>query len=89
MLGSLATFVTAAVGVFHSGVEKKWWDGPSSCTGGGLGGQSGAELLSTSGNLLIMCDEVSWSFIGISMASWNALFSFGLTLIWIAAAKRA
>jgi disulfide bond formation protein DsbB len=89
MLGSLAALITAAVGVFHTGVENGWWEGPSSCTGSGLGGQSGSDLLSTSGDLLIMCDQVSWSLIGVSMASWNAIFSAGLCLIWIAAAKRA
>ena len=89
MLGSFAAFITSAVGVFHTGVEKKWWDGPSSCTGGGLSGQSGSDLLSTSGDLLILCDQISWSFIGISMASWNALFSAGLVFLWMGAVKRS
>ncbi|WP_420863549.1 disulfide bond formation protein B [Algirhabdus cladophorae] len=90
LLGSTAAFVTSAVGVFHTGVEKGWWEGPSSCTGSGaLSGLSGADLLSTDGDFLVMCDQVSWAFLGVSMASWNAIFSAGLVLIWIAAAKRA
>ncbi len=87
-LGAAAAGLTSAIGVFHAGVEKKWWEGPSSCTGGGLDASSGADLLSTDGNLLIMCDQVSWSMLGISMAGWNAVISFGLMMIWLAAARK-
>ena len=43
----------------------------------------------TDGPRLVMCDQVSWEFLTLSMASWNALFSLGLALIWLAAARRA
>ena len=88
-LGALAALTTSAIGLYHTGVERDWWEGPSSCTGGGLGNMSGADLLSTEGPRLVMCDQVSWEFLTLSMASWNALFSFGLALIWLAAARRA
>lgn len=87
-LGALATAITSGIGVFHTGVERGWWEGPSSCTGGGLDATNGADLLSLSGDKLIMCDQVSWSLLGLSMASWNAVFAFGLTLIWLAAARK-
>ena len=35
ILGALSAFGTAIIGGFHSGVEQKWWNGPSSCTGNG------------------------------------------------------
>ena len=87
-LGALAAATTSAIGVFHTGVERGWWEGPSSCTGGGLDASNGADLLSTNGDLLILCDQVSWSLLGLSMASWNALASFALMLIWLAAARK-
>lgn len=87
-LGALAAAITSGIGVFHSGVERGYWPGPSSCTGGGLDATDGADLLSMSGDKLIMCDQVSWAFLGLSMASWNAVFSFGLMLIWLAAARK-
>ncbi len=31
---ALAFLVNAGVGVYHSGVEWKWWPGPTSCSGG-------------------------------------------------------
>ncbi len=91
LLGALSAFVTGAIGVYHSGVERGFWEGPSSCTGGGegLGGLSGSDLLSTAGTAnIVMCDEVAWSLFGLSMASWNAVFAFALCAIWIAAYRK-
>lgn len=87
-LGAIAAAITSGIGVFHTGVERDWWEGPTSCTGGGLEASSGADLLSMTGDKLIMCDQVSWEFLSLSMASWNAVFSFGLMLIWLAAARK-
>ena len=86
--GAAATALTSVIGVYHTGVERKFWEGPSSCTGDGLGGLSGADLLSVSGDKLIMCDQVSWEFLTLSMASWNALFAAGLCVIWLMAARQ-
>lgn len=88
-LGALAAATTAGIGIYHSGVEQKWWQGPTSCTssGGDLSGLSGGDLLSTDGPALILCDQISWSFLNLSMASWNAIFSILLVLIWIRAAR--
>ena len=90
-LGALAAATTAGIGLFHTGVERGWWEGPTSCTGSGpgLGGLSGNDLLSTdAAPAVVMCDQVAWSLAGVSMASWNALFSLVLVCIWIAAARR-
>ncbi|MGB1236137.1 MAG: disulfide bond formation protein B [Planktomarina sp.] len=87
VIGALATATTGAIGVFHSGVEQKWWDGPSSCSGGSaLTGLSGGDLLSTDTiDKVVMCDEISWMFIGLSMPTWNAILSFVILGIWIKA----
>lgn len=87
-LGALATAITAALGVFHTGVERDWWDGPASCTGGGDAALSG-DLLSLDGPRLIMCDQVSWEFLTLSMPSWNALFSVGVCVLWVMAYRRS
>lgn len=83
-LGALAAAATAGIGVYHTGVERDWWDGPASCAGsvGNLGG----DLLSLDGPPLVMCDIPSWIWLGLSMASWNALASAGLAVIWLTAA---
>ena len=90
LLGALAALTTAGIGAFHTGVERGWWEGPSSCTsaGGGLGGLDGESLLSMDGPALVLCDEVAWQFLSVSMAGWNTLLSFGLAVIWVMAARR-
>jgi len=91
-LGALAAAITGGIGVYHSGVEWKWWPGPSSCSGGGadLGALDGGALLSLDGPTgVIMCDEIVWQLLGLSMAGWNAVISFALCALWIAAARRA
>ncbi|WP_432256184.1 disulfide bond formation protein B [Limimaricola sp. AA108-03] len=91
LLGALAAVTTAAIGVFHTGVERDWWEGPASCTGTGqsLGSLSGGDLLSMDGPRLVMCDVVSWELFGLSMASWNALFSLVLVGLWVTALRRS
>ena len=89
LLGALAAATTAGLGIYHSGVERKWWEGPTSCTGtGGLDGLTGADLLSTDAPALVLCDTFTPFLFGLSMANWNALASALLVLVWIAAARR-
>ena len=83
--GALAALTTAGIGVYHTGVERDFWEGPTSCSGSGngLAGLSGTDLLSTEApNDIVMCDEVAWAFAGLSMASWNTIFSLVLAGIW-------
>ncbi|UWQ51476.1 disulfide bond formation protein B [Leisingera caerulea] len=89
-LGALAALSTAGVGVYHTGVERGWWEGPSTCTSGPVGGLSPDQLMEQiMAAPLVRCDEVPWELFSLSMASWNAIASFGLALIWIAAANHA
>ena len=37
---------------------------------------------------LVMCDEVAWEFLTLSMASWNALWSAALVGLWLLAFAR-
>lgn len=88
-LGALAALTTAAIGLYHTGVERKWWEGPSTCTGGGgLNDMTGTDLLSLDGPRLVMCDQVSWELFTLSMASWNMIISLFAVWMWIVAARR-
>lgn len=75
-LAGVAMLVSAGIGGFHVGVEQKWWQGPTGCSGGSLIGLSPAEaarrLMETP---VVRCDEIPWSLLGISMAGWNAIVS--------------
>lgn len=84
--GAAATLTTAAIGLYHVGVEQTWWEGPSSCSSGGVGGLSVDELLEQIlAAPVVRCDEIAWQFIGISMAGWNAIFSLALAACWFGA----
>ncbi|MEW2913637.1 disulfide bond formation protein B [Leisingera sp. JC11] len=87
-LGALAALATAGVGAYHTGIERGWWEGPSTCTSGPIGGLSPDQLMEQiMAAPLVRCDEVPWEMLSLSMASWNAIASFGLALLWIAAAN--
>ncbi|MDB2369239.1 disulfide bond formation protein B [Octadecabacter sp.] len=85
-LGAIAVLITAAIGLYHTGVERDWWEGPTSCTGGAT--LNTDDLLSTNIAPIVMCDDVVWSLMGLSMASYNAIFSLVLVALWSAAARR-
>jgi disulfide bond formation protein DsbB len=69
--------VSGALGVFHAGVEWKFWPGPAQCTGFGyVPGQAEFKPLQ-----IVRCDEAQWRLLGISLAGYNAVFSFGAAAI--------
>lgn len=84
-LGAFGAAITAGIGVFHAGVEQKWWDGPTSCTGGAS--LEGVDLLSTDIAPIVMCDEIVWSLMGVTMAGFNAIISCVLVILWLKAAR--
>lgn len=87
-IGALGAAMSGAVGVFHSGVERKWWDGPSTCTSGSIDGLSADELFNQiMAAPLVRCDEIPWEMFGFSMANYNAIFSLGAAIIWVLAAR--
>lgn len=88
--GALAALATAVIGAYHTGVERKWWQGPASCSGGGVADQSAQDLFAQiMAAPLVRCDEVPWEMLGLSMASWNAVASLGLMVVWLMAWRAA
>ncbi|MDP5333975.1 MAG: disulfide bond formation protein B [Paracoccaceae bacterium] len=87
-LGLLAALATSGIGAYHTGVERGWWEGPASCSGGGVADQSAQDLFAQiMAAPLSRCDEVPWEMFGLSMASWNALVSLGLAGLWLMALR--
>lgn len=72
----------AGLGAYHAGVEWKFWPGPQDC-GGALGdlGTAGGLLKKLESIRVVRCDEVAWSFLGISLAGYNVLISLALAAI--------
>lgn len=71
-LAALAIAISGSIGVYHAGVELGWWQGATTCSS--MGAMSLEDLMNVP---LVRCDEVQFSFLGISMAGWNAIFSLG------------
>jgi disulfide bond formation protein DsbB len=89
---ALAAFGNAVLGTYHAGVEWKFWQGPADCTGpvGNLG-SAGNLLARLDTEKVVLCDEVQWSFLGLSLAGYNVLISLLMAAIaaWGIVRKRA
>ena len=83
-VGALALVYTFSAGLafYHVGVEFEYWPGPAICAGGG--GNTEVDLAAVQDALsgtktdVVSCDDVQWSFLGISLAGYNLLISAGL-----------
>ena len=91
LLAGLAILLLAALangwlGTYHAGVEWKFWQGPTDCSGPVVNLGSAGSLLERLDKVkVIRCDEVQWRFLGISMAGWNAIVSISssLVILWL------
>lgn len=81
--------IDAGIAAFHGGVERKWWSGPTGCTGFDLSGDLDALLDTLSAAPVVACDDISWSLFGLSMANWNMIFALALTVFGIMALREA
>jgi disulfide bond formation protein DsbB len=81
----------AGLGVYHSGVEWRWWPGPQDCSGPLTDLSSGGGLLKQLQNIrIVRCDEAAWRLLGLSLAGYNALISLALACVaaWGALASK-
>ncbi|EKS30826.1 disulfide bond formation protein B [Afipia felis] len=70
------TVFNSAFGAYHAGVEWGFWPGPTECTGSAVDfGEPGNLLENLKTAKVVRCDEVQWSFLGLSLAGYNALIS--------------
>jgi disulfide bond formation protein DsbB len=81
------------LGVFHAGIEWKFWTGPQACSGAPQLGPATDFLKRLQEINITRCDEAAWRFLGLSLAGYNALISFALAGValagaWAALSKR-
>ena len=72
ILAAIAIAISGVIGVYHAGVEVGVFQGLTTCTANGA--QTLQEIMNAP---LVRCDQVQFSFLGISMAGWNAILSLG------------
>jgi disulfide bond formation protein DsbB len=74
--------IGVGLGVYHSGVEWKFWPGPAHCSGSMAGfGSAGSLLERMNETKIVPCDAAAWRLFGISLAGYNALISLALAAI--------
>jgi len=75
------------LGIYHAGVEWRFWPGPTTCTGTGLD-VSFEDLSNINATRIVPCDAVQFRLLGISLAGYNALVMLGaIALLGWAALK--
>lgn len=73
---ALAFLGNAGLGVYHAGVEWKFWPGPDTCGTAQALPTSASDLLSgLDQTRVVRCDEAAWAFAGLSLAGWNVIAS--------------
>jgi len=78
----VAALYGAALGTYHSGVEWRWWAGPTDCSGPVTDFTAKGPLLGQLQSVqLVRCDEAAWRFLGLSLAGYNVLISLALAAI--------
>ena len=84
-LAALAILSSGITGVYHSGVEAGIFEGLTQCSSSGASGSTADILADIMKTPLIRCDQIQWSFLGISMAGWNAILSLGAgaLILWL------
>jgi len=89
LLAALAVAVSGGIGVFHAGVEYKWWQGITACTAQVHGANPMDMLNDALRRPLIRCDVPQWTFFGISLAGFNAIISLtGAVVIFVLALRK-
>ncbi len=72
-LAGLAILTSGVIGLFHAGVEYKWWPGFTRCAS--LVASGGDPLAAIMAAPPISCDQPQWTLMGVSLAGFNFLFS--------------
>ena len=79
---------SAAFGLYHAGVEWKWWPGPTGCTGAMTRPASNADFLQQLQSVhVVRCDAVAIRILGLSLAGWNAIVSLVIAFVAAAGAR--
>lgn len=73
-LAAVAVLASAAIGLFHAGVEYGWWQGITSCARIEPSAPGSSPLEAIMNTPMISCDDPQWTLLGISLAGFNFLF---------------
>lgn len=79
-----ALFSGAILALYHMGVENGWWRGTAGCIAKGTEALTVGELKEAILSApMVSCGDITWSLLGLSLATWNLLWSTFLSLVSI------
>jgi len=73
---ALIMLASMVFGIYHAGVEWRWWPGPGTCEGTLSGG-----LPQLGTTPVVSCEDPALRILGLSLAGWNAVVSLALALV--------
>ena len=83
---TLIMALSVILAAYHVGVELSIFQGPQSCSSSNLSlvSEKSAETLLRDilNTPVVRCNEVTWSFMSLSMAAWNLILSICLFIAW-------
>lgn len=88
-LFGLGFVINTGLGIYHSGVEWKWWPGPADCGGGDLSPVTGDLLEALQNVKPVSCNDAPWRLLGLSFAGWNAVISACVALLCLVGIRSA
>lgn len=90
-VGGLLMLYGLYLGIYHSGVEWHWWEGPASCatSADAVTKDVGSLLGELSSKKPPSCDAAALRVLGLSFAGWNVLASAALAAIALRSAAKS
>ena len=82
-LATLALLVDAGLATYHVAIEQGWVALPESCAAVGKA-TTIEELRRQLAAAPARCDQVGFTFLGLSLAAWNLIYAAGLSVLAIA-----
>jgi disulfide bond formation protein DsbB len=89
-LSGLIFFVGACIAFYHVGVEQHWWQSAASCGGKPITSAITPDQLFNSLQRAQpkACDDIDWGLFGITMASYNLVFSLVLAILTLVGVQK-
>ncbi len=90
LAAGLVFLAGAGLGLYHAGVEWKFWLGPADCGGRipGAGGKASDLIAQMQASHVVSCTDAPWRLLGLSFAGWNAVISLVLAALGFRAFSR-
>jgi disulfide bond formation protein DsbB len=89
LLVALVFAANALLGLYHAGIEWKFWAGPATCSAGAAASSSGNLIEDLQNTRIVPCDAAPWRFLSLSFAGWSMAICAALGALALAGTRRS